>query len=108
MNIAFEYLYRDAGNYKKWGRVVFANPAKLPIADILKEARCSLIDQSFFDARSIDVPDLHFEHWNPELDHNWHEMDSIIQTSDEATDVRQRSVQAFLFEISESCRLQIL
>ncbi len=25
MNIAFEYLYRDAGNYKNWNTVVFSN-----------------------------------------------------------------------------------
>jgi hypothetical protein len=29
-NIKFIYLYRDAGNYKNWGEVVFYNKNKLP------------------------------------------------------------------------------
>ena len=30
MNLRMDYLYRDAGNYKNWGEVVFANPASAP------------------------------------------------------------------------------
>ena len=25
-NVKFNYLYRDAGNYKKWAYVIFSNP----------------------------------------------------------------------------------
>lgn len=29
MNIQLSYLYRDGGNYKFWGSVVFDNPNKV-------------------------------------------------------------------------------
>jgi hypothetical protein len=29
MSVRFEYLYRDAGNFKNWGEVVFFNPLNI-------------------------------------------------------------------------------
>jgi len=29
MNVRFEYLYRDAGNFKNWGEIVFFNPLNI-------------------------------------------------------------------------------
>ncbi len=34
-NIQFNYIYRDAGNYKVFGYVVFANPQELSLEFIL-------------------------------------------------------------------------
>ena len=28
-NLKFEYLYRDAGNYKQYGSMVFDNPTRI-------------------------------------------------------------------------------
>ena len=33
-NIKFSYLYRDAGNYKNYGEVIFANPDEMPIEEV--------------------------------------------------------------------------
>ena len=60
MNIRFEYLYRDAGNFKNWGEVVFANPRDVPVEAIASMADRALIDHSFFVASKVGVPDLYF------------------------------------------------
>jgi hypothetical protein len=33
-NIKFNYLYRDGGNFKSWGKVIFSNPEKLTLNEI--------------------------------------------------------------------------
>jgi len=33
-NIKFNYLYRDAGNYKHYGSVIFASPNDLSLLEI--------------------------------------------------------------------------
>lgn len=48
MNIKFNYLYRDAGNYKTFGFVIFANPNSILIEEAEKKFRNSLIDSEFF------------------------------------------------------------
>ena len=73
MNVAFEYLYRDAGNSKNWGEVVFSNPNDIAIGAIIAEAQDALIDGCYFIAEQARVPVLHFGDYDPELDHGWHE-----------------------------------
>lgn len=48
MNICLTYLYRDAGNYKYWGEVVFSNPDGTDPATLETEARRHLIDGHWF------------------------------------------------------------
>ena len=45
MNIRMDYLYRDAGNYKNWGEVVFSNPSHLPLNHIEKMATEALLER---------------------------------------------------------------
>jgi hypothetical protein len=45
MNIRFEYLYRDAGNFKKWGEVIFSNKNNRDANDLEKQAKSVLIDR---------------------------------------------------------------
>lgn len=101
MNIRFEYLYRDAGNFKNWGEVVFSNPDHLSPEVITQMARAILIDQSFFVAEAAEVPDLHFSDHDDELDHGWHEMHAFASTDEEPNDREQRNIQEFV----ESLRL---
>ena len=60
MNILFEYLYRDAGNYKNWGEVVFSNRENMNAAELNEQAKTILLDQDFFYADKAKIPDLYF------------------------------------------------
>ena len=83
MNIRFNYLYRDAGNYKQYGGVVFTNPNGRPVNEIDQTIRAALIDGEFFDARQWQLPDLRSEEWDDELDHEWHEFESVEEINDD-------------------------
>lgn len=87
-NIKFNYLYRDAGNYKKYGFVVFKNPKKLSIDEASKKICENLITQLYFEPKSVTIPALFFEKYDPELDHSWNEFESTEATKMSATDNR--------------------
>jgi hypothetical protein len=96
MNIRFEYLYRDAGNFKNWGDLVFSNPHNIK-ADLIKSmAENVLIDQAYFVASKADVPDLHFKEYDEQLDHGWHEVQSFLPTKEAPNDPRGRSIEEFI------------
>ena len=46
MNVRFEYLYRDAGNFKNWGELVFSNPHNINVDRVKSIAANVLIDQA--------------------------------------------------------------
>lgn len=85
MNIAFSYLYRDSGNYKRFNTIVFSNFDFLAVDELRKEIDAHLKDGEWFCARKWNVPDLHFAEWDEELDHHWHEFHSVEETSETAT-----------------------
>lgn len=72
-NVKFEYLYRDAGNYKNWGEVVFFNRKNMAIEDINKQITNNLMDNLYFVAAELNINDLHSPSYDPELDHDFHE-----------------------------------
>lgn len=84
-NIQFNYLYRDAGNYKVWGFEIFSNPDSLDLSYIESEIRKSLIDGEFFDPKEWKVTRLKHDDWVPELDHTWNEYSSIEFTNERTT-----------------------
>ena len=47
-NVSFDYRYRDAGNYKKEGSVIFRNEAKADLAALDEEIKSLLISTEFF------------------------------------------------------------
>jgi hypothetical protein len=96
MNIRFEYLYRDAGNFKNWGDLVFSNPRNIKADLVNSMAENVLIDQAYFVASKADVPDLHFREYNEQLDHGWHEVQSFVSTEDTPNDPRGRSIEEFI------------
>lgn len=71
----FEYLYRDAGNFKAWGALLLKGA--LTEAQV-REMRTKLEGGEFFIAEQIGVPPLYQELWEysdgpTESDHVWHE-----------------------------------
>jgi len=78
MNIKFSYLYRDSGNYKNFKELIFANPIGLSILDLEKLIKSKLIDGMWFYAKDWGLPELHFEDWDDDLDHGFHEFESLF------------------------------
>ena len=58
-NLKFEYLYRDAGNYKKFGSMVFENPSGITAEEATELIRSKLIDGQYFESSKGDVPIIH-------------------------------------------------
>lgn len=70
----FEYLYRDASNYKSWGTLLLKGTASS--ADI-EEIKNSFESGEFFIAEQLGIPTLYAELWEfsngPSIDdHVWH------------------------------------
>jgi len=88
MSIEFEYLYRDAGN------------------NDLRELRISLksvlIDQEFFVVSIARVSQLHFDTYDEELDHEWHEYHGLEETSEQITDSMGRDITDLMKALEKS------
>ena len=97
MNIKLHYLYRDGANYKKHDWIVFSNSSGMALTQIEETIRESLVEGEWFYASKWQLPDLHFEDWDEETDHNWHEFDCIEETDD--TDVKE-DITVFLHRIN--------
>lgn len=97
MNIRFSYLYRDAGNFKNWGEVVFCNPQSLSADAISKMVEKYVYDtRTFFSAEKAGVPDLRFKENNVQLDHDWHEIDAFYDTDDAPNDTQGRDIDQLI------------
>lgn len=103
MNVRFEYLYRDAGNFKNWGNVVFSSLENEAVEDLTQRLRSHLIDGSFFIAKKAAVPDLHFDKFDEDLDHGWHEFASLEYVSVPPTDIKDRGIEQFLLDLKSAC-----
>jgi len=87
-NIKFNYLYRDAGNYKKFSSVIFANPQNIELSVVEDLIGSKLISHHWFYADQWQVSDLHSGTWNNELDHTFHEFESVEYTDEVADSSR--------------------
>jgi hypothetical protein len=72
---AFDYLYRDAGNFKAFGTVILKGRVQPSDRELI---RSRLSSGEFFVAEQVGVPPLYGElyRWTggpTELDHCWHE-----------------------------------
>jgi hypothetical protein len=99
MNIKFNYLHRDAGNYKVFGSVVFSNPDNLIISEIDSIVNHNLIEWLYFLPNECNIPRLAFPEFIEEMDHPWNEYESVELTDEEPTD--DRTIQNFLLEFSQ-------
>jgi len=96
VNVRFEYLYRDAGNFKNWGELVFSNPHNINVDRVKSIAANVLIDQAYFVANKANVPDLHFKEYNDQLDHGWHEVHAFAPTEEAPNDPHKRNIEEFI------------
>jgi hypothetical protein len=96
MNISLTYLYRDAGNNKIWGEVIFSNKMNFDVSTLEEKIKNELIDGEFFVAEDLCLPSLRFERYDEELDHGWHEYFCVKETADCLNDCLGRDVGDFV------------
>jgi hypothetical protein len=105
-NVEFSYLYRDGGNYKMFGRVVFSNPDQITCAAIEKTLAEAFLEDGLFIAEQIRVPEV-FLFANGDLsfdDHCYHEFDAVRTADAGSTDVHLRTIEQFLLEVVQEGR----
>jgi hypothetical protein len=102
MNIVFEYLYRDSGNYKKWGSIVFSNSEDHGVDAVRSSIRQAMPCGEYFDAQAVRLPDLHFSEFNAELDLPLHEFFDVNVSDQQPDDLYCRSIDEFIGEISRA------
>ncbi len=96
MNTKLEYLYRDAGNNKKWGEVVFTNHKSINLGQLKSMFKEVLIKKEFFIARQSGLPELSFQKPDKELDHGWYEYSEISSTIEQENDLCNRDITDFI------------
>ena len=106
-NVEFIYLYRDGGNYKKWGRVVFSNPEETNCELVDARLRPAFLQDGLFIASQIRVPDvfLYADGGFSFDDHCYHEFDSARPTAKTADDVYGRAITEFLAEVTQQAEI---
>ncbi|HWZ15899.1 MAG TPA: hypothetical protein VNW95_11745 [Mucilaginibacter sp.] len=83
-HITFNYLYRDGGNYKNYRSVIFDSPSNVDLSDLDALIKSKLIYGEWFYVNEWNLPDLHFGTWDNEIDHTFHEFESVELTEEAA------------------------
>ncbi len=98
MNVKFNYLCRDEGNYKDWGSVIFYNEDDLDIMDSEQTIREYLDGKDFFIAYELDLPNLGFsQDTSSIMDKNrFYEFDCLELTNELPDDRKYRTFPQFL------------
>jgi hypothetical protein len=102
MNVKVHYLYRDAGNFKQFGTVVFSNRRELPADQIIRDVESHCEEGIYFDVSAVGLPPLYFEAYNPALGHDWHELESIELCSEAADDDKGRDISDLISRLREA------
>lgn len=79
------YLYRDAGNYKLYGRAVLHCEGQRPIGELRQLLEGVLIDGAYFLPGALGISKPIFGETIAELDHDWLEFEDIRYTEEPAT-----------------------
>ncbi|KEO71628.1 hypothetical protein [Anditalea andensis] len=83
MNIRFNYLYRDAANYKQFGSVVVSPPEGSTLEELDLNLKKHLIQEEFFVPSNLGIPNLQAFPYDPSVDHEWHEYEELNWTEEE-------------------------
>jgi hypothetical protein len=105
-NVEFRYLYRDGGNYKKRGSVIFSNREGLDIDLAAERLRQAFLPDGLFIAKQVRMPEvfLYKRGRFTDDDHCYHEFDELASTNKSANDRQLRSIQKFLDEAVAEAR----
>ena len=105
-NIKFNYLYRDAGNYKKWTDVVFSNPDRLTLEAAAKALKDAFLEDGLFIAHQVRVPEVFlFSRGNATSDdHCFHEFSAVEESLEDPNDPFSRSISQFIAEVKREAK----
>ncbi len=105
-NIKFSYLYRDAGNYKKWADIVFCNPDGLTLEAVTKTLKGAFMQDGLFVAHQVRVPEMFFfSRGNATSDdHCFHEFSAVEASLEDANDPCSRSISEFIAEVQREAK----
>jgi hypothetical protein len=105
-SIKFSYLYRDAGNYKKWADVVFSNPDGLALEAVTKALKDAFLQDGLFIAHQIRIPGAFlFDQGDVSSDdHCFHELDSVEASFEVPNDGHSRSITEFIAEVNREAQ----
>lgn len=102
-NIKFNYLYRDGGNFKSWGEVIFSNPEKMTVNEIEIELLNAFVPDNQFIASQIAIPEKFlFENGKfTNCDHCFHEheFDCVEICQENSVDDSEFSISDFLKKV---------
>jgi hypothetical protein len=100
----FEYLYRDASNYKQWGRVTFEDRGGLGLDSLDRRLLRAMMIDSTFVADQIRLPEIFlFSSWHVDVDdHCLHEFNSLEIVAQPPNDLHQRSILQFVQEVERA------
>jgi len=104
-NLSFQYLYRDASNYKLHGETIFTNQTGLSLEEIEKRIRACLRDGEFFIARQVHIEERFFDVLDEQDDHPWHEFAQVALTNEPIWDpdgIPERDITDFLAELEKA------
>lgn len=82
----FDYLYRDAGNYKAWGELLLQGVLLDADVECFRER---FVGGGYFIAEQIGIPTLFEKLWEEchscrsDLDHVWHEFSDVREATPE-------------------------
>ena len=105
-NIEVVYLYRDGGNNKKSGSVVFSNPSAIAPESVEGALQRAFLQDGLFVASQIRVPEV-FLFAGGEFsfdEHCYHELDGVWPTSKSTDDLLRRSISEFLLEVTREAQ----
>lgn len=99
----FEYLYRDASNYKVWGTLILRGSSTSSDLEVLKS---NFDSGEFFIAEQLGIPPLYAELWEfsngPSIDdHVWHSFHTLrLATEEDITEPIFDTVANLISKIS--------
>lgn len=101
MNVEFNYRYRDFGNFKKYGSVVFGNRAGIPLEKIHQALLQLTGDEEAFVASELAIPEMFFTEfpYSPRLDWEMHEYCGVSETNAQVDDTLLRDISDLLAQM---------
>ena len=105
-NAKMTYLYRDAGNYKRWAEVIFSNAERLQSDAAIESVNKALTADGLFIASQIRLAEAFLSEEYPinSYDHCFHEFYSLAATEEPPSDSHGRSLTEFLEEMCTEAR----
>jgi len=102
LNAVFRYMYRDGGNNKENGYVVFKLTTDSDLEAITEKLKKHLDEDDYFIAEQVRIPSIAFyatgKYKLTDLDHCWHEFDGTGLVPSEPDDPLNRSFEEFIEE----------